>query len=180
MTKPTAPALSAIYDTIRRHPDVLAIGGGDPLEVGTTIFDFVARHLPLSPDLRVLDLGCGFGRSSAPFAEYLTQGRGQLVGVDVIASMVDFCRRAIEPTYPNARFFAVATAESYLTDQQRENPRDLPTAEEVLTRAAPFDLVLAFSVFTHLLPSEMEAYFGLFERILAVDGRLLLTFFFLD
>ena len=102
------------------------------------------------------------------------------MGVDVVERMVSFCREVIGSRYSNSNFYACAVSASYLREQQRENPKNLPSIDEVLTQHAPFDLVLAFSVFTHLLPEEMDVYLSLFDRILKADGWLVLTFFFLD
>jgi len=170
--------LSAIYEKIRNSAMANWIGAGDPERVGLDLFSFVAKHVPLRPDFRILDLGCGLGRSSAPFADYLKDG--QLVGVDVVDSVVTFCREEIGSRYPNAHFFTCATADSYLKERSGPNPANLPSVNDVLSAEGPFDLVLAFSVFTHLIPEEMDEYLALFDRVLAQDGRLVLTFLFLD
>jgi SAM-dependent methyltransferase len=172
--------LTEIYEAISKFPTVESIGLGDPKKVSTDIFRFVTKHVPVDTDMRILDLGCGLGRSSTPFVDYLSGGRGHLVGVDVIERMAAFCRKVIGARYANASFYACAVPESYLNDQQRENPSRLLPIEEILVQHQPFDLVIAFSVFTHLLPEEMDAYFSLFDRILTPDGRLVLTFLFLD
>ena len=171
--------LKEIYESIRKWPFAKLIGPGDPEKVGMGLFEFVTKHVPVRPNMRILDLGCGLGRSSAPFVDYL-RDEGHLVGVDVVERMASFCREVIRSRYPNSNFYACAAPESYLREQQRENPTNLPSIEEVLAQHAPFDLVLAFSVFTHLLPKEMDAYFSLFDRILKADGWLVLTFLFLD
>ena len=171
--------LKEIYESIRKWPFAKLIGQGDPEKVGMGLFEFVTKHVPVRPNMRILDLGCGLGRSSAPFVDYL-RDEGHLVGVDVVERMASFCREVIGSRYPNSNFYACAAPESYLREQQRENPTNLPSIEEVLAQHAPFDLVLAFSVFTHLLPKEMDAYFSLFDRILKADGWLVLTFLFLD
>ena len=94
--------------------------------------------------------------------------------------MVAFCREVIESRYQNAHFFACAAPDFYSKTAQSTNPKSLPSVEDVLCAEAPFDLVLAFSVFTHLLPEEMDSYFSLFDRVVAPEGRLVLTFLFLD
>jgi SAM-dependent methyltransferase len=172
--------LTEIYEAIRQFPATESIGMGDPEEIGTMLFKFVAKCVHLNTDMRILDLGCGLGRSSIPFVDYLSGGGGHLVGVDVIERMVSFCRDVIGSRYSNASFHSCAVPESYLINQQRNNPPDLLPVKEILVHQEPFDLINAFSVFTHLLPDEMDAYFSLFERILKPDGRMVLTFLFLD
>lgn len=172
--------LAEIYESIRQFPTVESIGLGDPKTVSTNLFQFVTKHVSVDTDMCILDLGCGLGRSSVPFVDYLSNGKGHLVGVDVIERMAIFCREVIEPRYSNASFYACSVPESYLFEQQRDNPTGLQPIEKILVQHQPFDLVMAFSVFTHLLPEEMDAYFSLFNRILKPDGRLVLTFLFLD
>jgi SAM-dependent methyltransferase len=144
------------------------------------LFNFVAKCIHVDTDMRILDLGCGLGRSSIPFVDYLSTGRGHLVGIDVIERMVSFCRKVIGSRYSNASFYTCAVPESYLPKQLRKNPAGLLPIGEILAGQEPFDLIIAFSVFTHLLPEEMDAYFSLFDRILKPDGRMVLTFLFLD
>jgi SAM-dependent methyltransferase len=170
--------LSQVYDEIRKSHMSAWIGPGDPERVGLDLFEFVEKHVPLRPDMRILDLGCGLGRSTARFAEYLQLG--SVVGIDVVDSMVTFCRQVIGSRFPNARFSTCAATDSYLKAPQSTNPKNLPSVEDILCAEGPFDLVLAFSVFTHLLPEEMDAYFSIFDRVVVPEGRLVLTFLFLD
>ncbi len=172
--------LTEIYEAIRRFPTAESIGLGEPETVSMELFRFVTKHVPVGTDMRILDLGCGLGRSSAPFVDYLSNGGGHLVGVDVVERMTAFCSEVIGSRYSNASFYACSVPDSYLFEQQRNNPTILPPIEKILARHEPFDLVMAFSVFTHLLPEEMDAYFSLFNHILKPDGRLVLTFLFLD
>lgn len=171
--------LREVFAEIRNTSMAEWVGVGDPEQIASALFGFVDKHVGLHEDMRILDLGCGVGRSSAPFADYLNS-KGRLVGVDVVESMIDFCKRVIGSRYQNAHFFACGTPDSYLRAAQSANLKALPSVEDVLNAEGPFDLVLAFSVFTHLLPEEMESYFALFDRIVAPDGRLVLTFYFLD
>jgi SAM-dependent methyltransferase len=172
--------LSEIYKAIAKFPTVESIGLGDPEKVGSSIFNFVNKHVKINTDMRILDLGCGLGRSSAPFVDFLSNGKGHLVGVDVIERMVKFCREVIGSRYGNVSFYTCAAADSYLKEKQMENSSSPQPIEEILKQHKPFDLVNAFSVFTHLLPEEMQNYFYLFDRILTPNGRLVLTFLFLD
>ena len=86
--------LKEIYESIRKWKFGELIGLGDPEEIGMGLFQFVTKRVPMRPDMRILDLGCGLGRSSAPFVDYV-RDEGYLVGVDVVERMASFCRDVI-------------------------------------------------------------------------------------
>ena len=86
-----------LYDKFVQHRKVLVGGLGGH---GRAMLE---RHPPAAGD-RVLDIGCGFGDTTADLAR-LVGAKGEAVGVDAAPRFVEQARReAAEATLPNARF----------------------------------------------------------------------------
>lgn len=98
---------------------------------------------------RVLDLGCGIGRMTAPLAGHFAA----VVGVDVSPAMIEQAR-ALHGTVENLRFEANSGADlgAFADDS--------------------FELVFSYSVLPHLPPPVVEAYFREVNRVLVADGWL--------
>lgn len=99
------------------------------------------------PAGRVLDLGCGIGRMTAPLATRFSE----VVGVDVSPAMIDEAKR-LHVGLPNLSFAVNSGADL----------AELGTAS--------FDLVCAYSVLPHLPPAVVRAYFYEVNRVLRPDG----------
>jgi len=118
--------------------------------------DYVADHIGIGPDRRVLDLGCGWG----PLLDYIRRRDATGVGVTLSSAQAAACRR-------NGLDVHVQDA--------RQVGRDT---------FGPFDAVASLGAFEHFCsPEEFragrqdEAYRDLFGRIASVlphDGRLYL------
>jgi SAM-dependent methyltransferase len=110
--------------------------------------DTVGRDFP--DFRRILDWGCGCGRSTRHFAAL---GDGRLLGVDIDADNIAWCSTHL----PFGRFQVV--------------PLHPPTALE----SAAFDLVLGVSVFTHLREAEQFRWLDELRRVAAPGAILLVT-----
>ncbi|AJE47620.1 class I SAM-dependent methyltransferase [Celeribacter indicus] len=97
---------------------------------------------------RVLDLGCGSGR---PMAQYLSDRRCAVTGVDGAAAMIAL----FSANLPRARAI-------------HADMRGLDLGEE-------FDAVIAWDSFFHLSRDDQRAMFPVFARHLAPGGALLFT-----
>ncbi|MFL5339466.1 MAG: class I SAM-dependent methyltransferase [Gemmataceae bacterium] len=116
------------------------------------------RHmidLGLTPDARVLDIGCGTGQLARPLEGYLSD-RGGYLGLELIQAGVDFCRKRFRR--PNFRF-------------DRNEMTRLPVQGET------FDMIVFFSVFTHTYPQETAALLREARRCLAPSGVIFADFF---
>ncbi len=111
--------------------------------------------LGLTPEGRVLDVGCGTGALTATLADYLSP-QGLYHGTDLAAEAVAFCRRKF--SRPNFYF------------HQNELTR-LPIA------GIHFDFVYFGSVFTHVYPKEIRALLEEAMRLLAPEGLIVADLF---
>jgi SAM-dependent methyltransferase len=129
----------------------------------------------LPADSRVLEMGCGCGRLSRAFAEYLSP-EGRCEGFDVARVLIEWCRQQLEPQLPNFRFsWADVRAGG-------RNPEGAISgaAFRFPVSDGSFDLAVACSVFTHMLPDEIETYVAEVFRVLKTGGRCFMSVFLFD
>ncbi|HYH66551.1 MAG TPA: class I SAM-dependent methyltransferase [Urbifossiella sp.] len=106
------------------------------------------KKLGLTPDGRLLDVGCGTGLLAAA-AEGFLSDRGAFFGTDLAPEAVEYCRRTYRR--PNFRF-----AVNGMTT--------VPVQNET------FDAVAFYSVFTHTYPDETALLLAEAARVLAPGG----------
>jgi len=97
----------------------------------------------ISSDARVLDVGCGIGRMTAPLGQHFAQ----VVGVDVSGEMIEHANTLHAGT-SNVSFYV-------------NNGSDLAQFPD-----NDFDLALSYSVLPHLPPEVVNAYFADLNRVL--------------
>lgn len=142
-----------LYSTCNLQRDYWTIVGPDTKEE----YDRLSRvklqlliDLGLSPESRVLDIGCGTGLLAAALHDFLHE-RGRYVGTDISPEAVAFCRSRFRRT--NFSF--------HLSEMVK-----LPALAE------RFDFIVFFSVFTHTFPHETAVLLQQASRLLA-DGGLI-------
>ena len=150
------------------------VGHSDFVETGDEFAEHFRELATLRPDERVLDVGCGIGRMARPLTKYLSP-EGSYDGFDVNREGIAWCRERYR-RFANFRF---AVADLF---NRRYNPEGSQSATEFRFPYddASFDFVICTSVLTHLLEGEADHYLGEIARVLAPEGRALLTFFLLD
>lgn len=107
-------------------------------------------HAGLTPDSRVLDIGCGTGQMGDALADYLTDC-GAYFGTDIGEEAVAFCQRRFRR--PNFRF-----------------ARGTMTGVPFTAADGPFDVAIFFSVFTHTFLDESVLLLAEARRLLAPAG----------
>jgi SAM-dependent methyltransferase len=154
------------------------------LSVGTVSSFFMAGEVmfrdlksiaSLSPEDRILDVGCGIGRTARHIGPALSPN-GLYCGFDIMERCVQWCQRYLSSRWPNFHFqHANIRNATY-------NPNGL---YEARTFQFPypdqtFTLVFLDSVFTHMLPDDVEHYLREIRRVLAPGGRCLASFFLIN
>ena len=79
------------------------IGSGAYTEIGNEFLGHFTTLGGLTPDSRVLDVGCGQGRMAVPLLRYLS-GAGSYDGFDIVSTGIDWCRANISASHGNFRF----------------------------------------------------------------------------
>jgi SAM-dependent methyltransferase len=107
----------------------------------------------LTPDSRVLDIGCGTGQIAGPLLHYLSD-HGAYYGTDIGKEAIDFCQRAFR-------------RRNFVFRQGEMTRVPFDTAE------GPFDLAIFFSVFTHTFVDESVLLLSEARRLLRSGGRVI-------
>ncbi|MAG34701.1 MAG: SAM-dependent methyltransferase [Dehalococcoidia bacterium] len=140
--------------------------------IGVEFMAYMKALFHLKPEDRVIDIGCGSGMIAMQLADYLITP-GQYTGMDISGEAIAWCQKNISPE--QARFQCIHS--------DVRNTHYNPTGRiEVDQYSFPLptssaDFVLLKSVFTHMLPGGLEHYLDEIHRLMADEGRALLTFF---
>ena len=109
----------------------------------------------LTPDSRVLDVGCGTGQLAEALDGYLSDN-GSYCGTDLAQEAVTFCRRRFKR--PNFTFV-------------KNEMTSLPLEGRC------FDVIVLASVFTHMYPAEIQAMLNELSQLLAPRGFIVADVF---
>lgn len=154
----------------QRH---IFIGGGDFTAVGDH-FLATLKEFGLTPDMDVLDVGCGQGRMARPLTEFLLS-EGSYAGFDIVKRGIDWCQTQYAD-FPN---FTFVHADIY---NKRYNRKGQTLAKDYRFPFADdsFDLIFLTSVFTHMFAEDIENYLSEIARVLRPGGRTVITWFLID
>jgi len=166
----------AIFEAMRQSEMNTWVGGANPAEISWENFACVLDNLSLRPSDRVLDFGCGIGRTSVPIANFLSIG--ELVGVDIVPAQIRFCRAEIASRFRNASFYCTNARNPHYDRLISENDIVISEDDFLKNHAASFDLVVAYSVFTHFDPPMAAKYLSFLKQLTKEDGWLFLSWFF--
>ena len=128
----------------------VAVGGHFDM-IGGIEVDIIAGA-GLGPEMSVLDLGCGSGRTAIPLAARFPTI--EYTGIDVVQRLLDYAAGKCPPHF------------KFICHQEVTIP--LPDGS--------IDIAVAFSLFTHLLHEETYCYLAELRRVLKPGGVLILSF----
>lgn len=155
------------------HLIILTGAGPESFDaIGKAHIALYRKHIGLSRDMAVLEIGCGIGRDALQLKDLLGP-QGRYIGVDVTRDSIAWCREHVSRRHPNFTFHHFdARHELY-------NPFGARTTTEFRLPApdASVDRVLLGSVFTHLLEPEVVHYMKEIRRVLRPGGLAYATFF---
>jgi SAM-dependent methyltransferase len=154
------------------------VGGGDPEGVGRLSRRVLETLGVLTPVSRILDIGCGCGRTAAALAPMLLP-TGSFVGVDIIPGLVNFCQREIAARHRNFRFYTIEQNNPQYT-AYIDSTNTTDRIKDLAELGDEFDLVVAFSVFTHVDRAEAAAMLEAIWNSLHDGGSAVLSFFILN
>ena len=149
-------------------------GGRNFHAFGEQLSDYLRTYAGLNEKSRVLEIGCGCGRTAFALAEVLEDG--QFVGMDIEAASLASCSRTAVFRSKRFRFD--------LLDVQNDeyNPHGkFPAHEYVFPyESGEFDVIFLVSVFTHMLTDDVKNYIGEISRMLKPGGVCMVTTFLMD
>ena len=135
------------------------------------------RDHGLKPYHKVLDVGCGAGRTAIPLTTYLSRAQGgSYDGFDIVPHGIKFCQRRITPRFPHFNFQQADIYNRFYKPKGRYKASEyrFPFNDNV------FDMVYLTSVFTHMLTQDMKHYMSEISRVLKPGGKSFITYFLLN
>jgi cyclopropane-fatty-acyl-phospholipid synthase len=114
-------------------------------------YELVSRKLDLQPEMRLLDVGCGWGGMVMHAAQ---QHGVSAVGVTVSTRQVELASKRV--------------AEAGLADRVQIRNQDYRLVDD-----GPFDAISSIGMFEHVGESRLAEYFGRLYDLLPAGGRLL-------
>jgi SAM-dependent methyltransferase len=151
------------------------VGEGDFGAVGEESLHYLKALAGLTTTDRVLDLGCGIGRTARVLAREL-RAPGSYDGLDVVSDSIAWCAKRYRGRTRAPFTFTCADVQNTFYNPGGAQPASswrFPYPD------GTFDLVFAISLFTHLLEHSADHYIAEARRTLAPGGRMLLTWFLL-
>jgi SAM-dependent methyltransferase len=148
------PQVNETYDS-NWHRDAV---GGMWDEIGKLQFEFLVEQ-GLSPEQRLLDIGCGSLRGGVHFVGYLNSGN--YCGIDINQELLDAGRVELKRYNLGHKRVTLVQMDDF----------DFPSLNQ------RFDYALAQSVFTHLPLNSIIRCVMNVEKVLVQGGRFYATFF---
>lgn len=160
------------------------VGGSDGRAVGEASLNLLAANgLPLNKPAVICDFGCGVGRGTAAVTAAVDPG-STVLGIDILPDLVEFCERNIGDFAPNTDFRLLKVSNQHYEHaaKRHKGASAKPQSRKKIltTYRSRVDFLWAFSVLTHLDREGVAETLKFIRRLLAEDGRALITIFSLD
>ncbi|MBI3232769.1 MAG: class I SAM-dependent methyltransferase [Bacteroidetes bacterium] len=149
-------------------------GAGDFIQFGKMHVEYFKKYAQLKPNHKVLDIGCGIGRTAVGLTNYLNK-EGNYEGFDAMKIGIDWCNKNIHSRFSNFNFkFYEIQNDLYNQQELKASQFEFPYTEN------SFDFAFAMSVYTHMQIDEIEQYLKQTYKVLNKNGQCLATFFYYD
>jgi len=132
----------------------------------------LVKHLALTVNSRLLDIGCSVGRLPIGIMDKKIKIQ-EYCGVDVSKKSIQWCKRYLTRNHQNFNFI-------YLNVRnERYNPKGTPIDRSFRFpfNDQYFDIIYLYSVFSHMTKVDIEFYLKEFKRTISKKGKMFLTVF---
>lgn len=167
--------VSDIFDLMRATQMNDWVGGSDPEIVGDASAAVANRLLNINSQSKVLDFGCGIGRVLVASMK-VDPKPAEIVGMDIMPPVIDFCRTNIQPAFANTTFELLSDSndhyDRFIDGTERKSKETMVEAYRDY-----FDAGYAFSVFTHVARADFASLLKFVGDMIAPGGRFLFTCF---
>ena len=142
---------------------------------GQRVFDLLSVHVPLDSQARVLDVGCGDGRTAAAFARKSNNFSGTYFGFDINNLWIEKLNKLYK-FRDNFDFAFLDMFHSYY------NPKgSLPPNKTIFPcNASEYDVVIFNSIFSHMKLHVIEHNLNEAIKYFGKDGKIWATFYIID
>jgi len=149
-------------------------GGRNFYRIGNQLSEYLKTYASLSKDSKVLEIGCGCGRTAFALARVLDDGN--FTGIDIEKQSLESCKHVPLLSHKRFRF-------DYLDVQNNTyNPTGASRADEYKFpyKGGEFDIIYLISVFTHMLTNDVNNYITEISRMLRPGGICMVSTFLMD
>lgn len=143
-------------------------------KIGAQYLRLLQELCDMTPQHRLLDMGCGIGRISIHFAPFFAP-EGGYGGTDIVPEAIAWANDVFAPLH-NFEFKHADIYNAFYNPSGTERAASyrFPFSDD------HFDAALLTSVFTHMLPPDVTNYCRELARCVRADGRMLITTYLID
>ena len=169
-----ASEITKIFERMRQSEMNDWVGGSDPELVGTHQAAMVKSLININEDSRVLDFGCGIGRTIAALLKDTKPA--ELVGMDIMPPVIDFCNENLNPLHDKLKFEVVSDDNDHY-DHLKGGGKSRPREQLIAEYDGHFSAGYALSVFTHVAAKDFVNILKFIADMLAPGGEFIFTCF---
>ena len=159
---------------VRSNGVTKQFGGKNFYKFGNQLAEHLETYASLNKKSKVLEIGCGCGRTAFALSRILENGN--FVGVDIDKPSLHSCKQSSIFIRKNFRFeyMDVYNGEYNPTGKHHADTYKFPFEDN------EFDVIFLVSVFTHMLTDDVKNYISEISRMLKPGGVCMVTTFLLD